>query len=262
MRHIVHSLSNDEKIIEKIHRWLNPSIDVVIGMSSQELELSLDLINKIKPQVLILDISSSTSYSYQLIEKLNREHFGLVVISDNPEDAIKGISYGIADFLLKPLTEERLEEAVNKAIIKLEEKKFFQTLKRKHEEVEQGKEANEVISLPLLKGKSIKLKVENIIRFESIGTMTKAYLKKSLKEFTSINTPITQCEVLLRNHDFFRIHRKHLVNFKSINFFNEGKEKSITLHTGVTLPIARRRYSEFVSQYDEFRSKVEKIGEN
>lgn len=186
----------------------------------------------------------------------------MVVISDKTEDAIKGISYGIADFLLKPLTEERLEEAVNKAIVKLEEKIFFQTLKRKHKEIEQGNEANEIISLPLLKGKSIKLKVANMIRFESTGTMTKAYIKNSLKEFTSVNIPITQCEILLRNHDFFRTHRKHLVNFKFINLFHEGKEKSITLNTGVTIPIARRRYSEFISQYDAFRNKVERIGEN
>lgn len=257
MNHSILSLSNDEKIIEKIHRWLNPSVEVVMGVSSHNLESSLDLINKMNPQVLILDISLPSSFSYHLLEKLNKEQFGLLIISDNPEDAIEGISYGITDFLLKPLKEERLKQAVNKAFIKLEEKMFFQSLKRKHEEVEKEKLTSEIISLPLLKGRSIKLKIENIIRFESIGTMTKAYLKNSPKEFTSINSPIKQCEILLKGHGFFRIHRKHLVNLNSINSFQEGAEKSITLLTGTTLPIARRRYSDFLSEYEGFRKSLE-----
>ena len=258
MKQTIISISNDEKVIENTHRWLNPTFEVVIGLSSHNLESSYNLIKKMNAQILILDTSPSTSFSYQLLERLNKEHFELIVISDNSEDANRAISFGLIDFLLKPLTEKKLIEAIKKAFLKLEEKKLLQSLKEKHKNIENGGQSNRIISLPLLKGKSIKLKIEEIIRFESNGTMTHAYLKNSTKEFTVINCSIKECEVLLKNQDFFRTHRKHLVNLNSIiSLSSEGSKRFIILFLGITLLIARRRYSEFLFQYDEFRNSIE-----
>lgn len=252
-------LSNDGKIIEKVHKWLDPTFEIVTGFSIHKVESIYDLIKKINPRILILDISPSNSFSYQLLEKLNDRYFELIVISDTSEDVLEGISFGVSSFLLKPLTEVKLKKALEKAYLKLKDDRTSQSLKKNNEEVEKGEEISNIVSLPLLKGRSLELKTENIIRFESNGTMTQVYLKNSSREFTMINCPIKQCGVIVGNQDFFRIHREHLVNLNYIKPFSglDTSKKSITLITGITLPIARRRYLEFVSQYDEFIKRIE-----
>jgi len=121
----------DEKLIRK---WLRYGFDyesvncVVIGEASDG-EEGIELINELKPDIVITDINMPRKNAFQMLEETKYLIFSKIIVSgynDFP-NAKKAISYDAVEFIVKPINESELKEAIRKAgsmvdILKLEQK--------------------------------------------------------------------------------------------------------------------------------------------
>lgn len=247
---------NDRKLISLIHTWIGKDYSQLIDHPNSRLETAYDQFRLINPEILIMDISSLDEFDKGFFEKIKDHGAELIVISSRASDAEKVIHYQLIDFLLKPVKEDIFKKVVALAAKKVEEKRLFHIFLEKYGTLEFDLQNNGIISFPLLKGRTIKLSIKDIIRLEADGAISRVYLRSDPSEFIIINSSIKQSELFLKDQGFFRIDRKHLINLDAINPFSSVSKNSLKIYTGEVFPIARRRQIEFIQTFNDFQKRV------
>jgi len=203
-----------------------PAIEVV-GEADHP-DTALPLIAALRPDVLFLDIQMAGADAFDLLARLE-DCPRIVFTTAYSEYAIRSFDYDTVDYLLKPISEERLAQAVGRLM-------------------QQPAEAL-AVSRPQLDERS-KIFIKDGVRCHLIGLASirciescknyvqiyfddsHAYVKKSLSEVAE----------RLPRHLFFRASRQHIVN---LNFIASIKEAAsggylVVLDNGKKLEISRR----------------------
>ena len=206
---------------------------------AENVDEGYDLIQKIKPELLFLDINMPEKDGFELLEML--DEVPLVVFTTAFDKfAIKSFEYNALDYLLKPINPKRFGESIFK-------------IKKRLIPKSEGKGSNQNL-LELDKQIFIKdgekcwlVKVENISLFETVGNYTRVYFDGNRP---LIYKSLTQIEEKLPNKVFFRANRQQLLNInhveKVVSWFN-GKLK-IEMQSGEEVEISRRQSYLFKEQ--------------
>lgn len=98
----------------------------VVGEAKNGRE-GLELIAKVKPDIIVLDINMPVMSGLEMIENLPHQIYSYIVVSGYSEFeyAKKAIRLNVSDYLLKPLDHDKFEKALFQAIEDLEMRRFF-----------------------------------------------------------------------------------------------------------------------------------------
>lgn len=218
----------------------HPSLDI-IG-EAKNAEEALTIIQKESPDLLFLDIHMPGDSGFDLLEKLDYAP-RIIFTTAYSKYAIQSFDHHTIDYLLKPISRERLSTAIDKLASDTR-------TNRKTEDIEQSKETEhreekesglELTSRIFVKdGDNCHLiKVETIDYCESCKNYVqlffegkKAFVKKSLN----------QIEQRLPQQVFFRANRQFIVNLQSVTSITEsvGDGYEVTMKDGKVLEISRR----------------------
>lgn len=173
---------------------------------------AVKLINELRPDIIFHDIQLPKLNGFEIIELID---YCPIIIFTTAYDqyAIKAFEMNAVDYLLKPFSLERFNDALNKAINKINsndfEKNKFKQL------IEKVNESNEKIDRIVIKsGTSIKVfPLDQIIYIEAQDDYVMIYTTQSkhLKEKT-----MKYFETHLPQNQFIRIHRSYIVNIDYI----------------------------------------------
>ncbi|MBN2564870.1 MAG: response regulator transcription factor [Candidatus Eisenbacteria bacterium] len=202
---------------------------------------AVEMIERLRPDVAILDIQMPGMNGFEVIEAL--AHMPLVIFATAYDEyAIKAFEVNSVDYLLKPISKERLAEAVNRARSVIARKPVLdQELSRLATVVR----SREVDRLPVLKGKKIVL--INIDEIVWIGADDELVFVHTKTDRFLINSTMAELERRLSPGIFFRTHRSSIVNLnhvKEIVPWFGGKYKIVADDadkTELTLSRARAR---------------------
>ena len=197
----------------------------------------LKAIQELQPELIFLDIQMPKITGFEMLELL--ENPPVVIFSTAFDQyAIKAFEMNATDYLLKPYTEDRFNEAVEKAIQKLSNK---QTHKDELEGLLEKREiVSDVIDRIVVKtGHKIHiLSLNQISHFEAqddyvaIYTEEGKYLKQMRMKYLEGHLPADE---------FVRIHRSHIVSVPAIEKLElyEKDTYLLSLKNGVQLPVSR-----------------------
>lgn len=201
----------------------------------------LKAIQELKADLIFLDVQMPKITGFEMLELLDEPP---VVIFSTAFDqyAIKAFELNATDYLLKPYSEDRFAEAVNKAI-----QKIGQTTEVKEEAqnlTEARRDQEEQIDRLVVKtGNKIQiLPLDSIHHFEAqddyvaIHAEAGKYLKLMRMKHLESGLPLGE---------FIRIHRSHMVNVKMIEKLELYEKDSylLTLKNGKQLPVSRSGHS-------------------
>lgn len=208
----------------------------VVGQADHP-DTALPLIERARPDVVFLDIHMPGATGFDLLEKLDYTP-RVVFTTAHSEYAIRSFDYHTIDYLLKPISRDRLAVAIGK-------------LQQDHGSG--GPVSTERVPVPVLDiGSRMFVKdgdrchlvtLESIRYVESCKNYVriffgdqKAFVKKSLSSLE---------ERLPRKH-FFRVSRQHIVNLQCIDRIDEsvGDGYVITMSDGKEIEVSRRNASE------------------
>ena len=129
----------------------------------------------------------------------------VIFTTANKNYAIDGFDLNIEDYILKPITFERLLKSVNRVYEKLNPKDFIEK-----------KDSEEYIYLKENK-KMVKVYLKNILYLESV----KDYVKVVSTQKTVITKQqLSYFESILNNNKFLRIHRSFIVSVDKIDAYS------------------------------------------
>jgi len=197
----------------------------------------LKAIQELKPDLIFLDVQMPKITGFEMLELLEEPP---VVIFSTAFDqyAIKAFELNATDYLLKPYSEDRFNEAVNKALAKIgqpaEVKKEAQEITDAHREQEER-----IDRLVVKTGSKIQiLPLESIHHFEAQDDYVAIHAEAG--KFLKLMR-MKHLEAGLPSGEFIRIHRSHMVNTKMIEKLELYEKDSylLTLKNGKQLPVSR-----------------------
>lgn len=204
-----------------------PNVEVIAECDS--VQTALVEIEKLKPDLVFLDINMPGKDGFALLEELNYIP-EIIFVTAYDEYAIKAFEVNALDYLLKPIQSERLEDAINKFISPETVVNTSQKLGLNDQVFVKDGE------------KCWFVKLANVPMFESEGNYVRVYFENNKPLILkSLNNLANKLDSTI----FFRANRKYIINLNWVdtieNWFNGGL--MVKLKTGNKIEISRRQAS-------------------
>ncbi len=197
------------------------------------------LIEEKRPALVLLDIHMPVMNGFDVLRALDPECTPAVIfVTAYDEYAIAAFEVSAVDYLLKPFREERLREAIDKVIARIDGP-WSATIQ---EVLKNLPDAEHLTRLPVHAGKRIRLlDVDSISHIVSEDRIIHIYDREGHRYWT--NETLDQLERRLDPEQFCRIHRSSMVNLKSEFEIEPWVDGRLRLHLegGKTLTVARER---------------------
>ncbi|MCX6152450.1 MAG: LytTR family transcriptional regulator DNA-binding domain-containing protein [Ignavibacteriales bacterium] len=198
-------------------------------------------ITDLKPDIVFLDIQMPKITGFEMLELLEEKPI-IIFTTAYDQYALKAFEVNAIDYLLKPFSEERFGEAVDKAIARLKNKneyvaevKKLQThLDDREEFLERVivKSGAKISIIPIDKLNYLEAQDDYVMLYTEEGKFLK---QKTMRYFEDHLDPA----------DFIRIHRSYTVRLtkvKQIELFEKESYKVI-LTDGKSLPVSKSGYA-------------------
>lgn len=221
-----------------------PQVKVLTAChNANDAEAAIETLN---PDVVFLDIQMPGKTGLELLTEIGARTFEVVFITAYNEYMLQALQFSAADYLLKPVDEDRLVEAVNRVAQKLAaNKKEERDQALLHNLHHAGKPEQMRLCLPTLKG-FIVLKLEEIVYCEAERSYTIFHLEN--KKTVTVSRPLIDYDALLKDTPFLRIHKSFLINLYHVREYVRGEGGTVILADGTELEVSRRKKDFFISR--------------
>lgn len=206
---------------------------------------AVESIDKLKPSLIFLDIILDEGTGFDILNRITHQDFVLVFVTAFQEYALTAFKFNAIDFILKPVSVSDLFVAIEKVKQNLKSNQFTSTFQVESVKKALNKKVTDYNFIAVPSTKKIDfLKLEDILYFESEGRYTSIHLTDQTIHVVSKN--IGEYDKLLAPDQFFRIHKKYLINIKYIININNADGSYCELIGNVRLPVAKRRKEDLV----------------
>jgi two-component system, LytTR family, response regulator len=198
---------------------------------------ALKSINEQKPQLLFLDIEMPHMNGFELLEKLPDIDFELVFTTSYDQYAIKAFRFSALDYLLKPIDQDDLRKAVQKAVTSTDHVSP-QQIKVLLQKINHPSLVVNKLAIPTLEGLQMIL-IESIIHCEADRNYTIINIKGKQKIVAS--RTLKEIEELLDDYPFIRVHHSHIVNLNEVEKYVKGEGGYLMMSNGANIDVSRSR---------------------
>jgi two-component system LytT family response regulator len=229
----------DEPDLRELSRnLLNANFsEIEIVGETDSVEGGVELIQKKKPQLVLLDIEIKGGTGFDILQRVKPFTFKLVVVTAFNQFAIKAIKFSAIDYILKPINETEFFTAIESALKLIDYGQIEQQMTQLVEMYEKKAQAKKIV-LRTLEAIHI-VDISDIEYLKSDNSYTTVYISgekpvlvsKSIKDFSEI---LEEC-------NFFRPHQSFLVNLNSVSRIDKTDGGFIFMKNGKEIPISSRR---------------------
>ena len=209
-------------------------------------------LHEIQPDVLFLDIRMPGKSGLDMLGELPVKDFEVIFVTAHNEYMLQAFQFSAVDYLMKPVDEDRLVEAVERVKRRLHrEKNTAQSEALVHNIGKAGSPAEMRLCLPTQKGFTI-VKLEEILYCEAERSYTVFHFVAGRP--VTISKPLYDYEKLLTDTSFLRIHKSFLVNLLHVKEYVRGEGGTIIMTNGTEIEVSRRKKEQFLVKIkDVFR---------
>jgi two-component system response regulator LytT len=192
---------------------------------------AMEFVEKGSLDLVLLDLNLNGENGFDMLKSAVSQSFHTIVISAYRDQAITSFEYGVLDFVPKPFSQDRLEQALNRTIIK------------------EKTELSRIKFLAVKKRQKIQLiPIEDLIYIKGAGAYAELFLKDGNKELH--DKSLEKLEQLL-SPIFERIHKSYLVKMSEVKgiIVKSGSKYMAELKSGEIIPIGRTKYKEIKAKW-------------
>ncbi len=235
----IHGLNNLKNLLARYCEEVN-----VIG-EAQTVESALALVKEkgLKPDVAFLDISLPDGLVFQFLNQIQPVEFEVVFVTAYEEYAIKACEYSSIGYVLKPIDPDLLQEAVSR--IKERKPEEMQRRLQLFQQHFNNPNLFNKISIAALDGIYF-VNIKDIVRFEAEDNYTHIFLNSG--ERITASKTIKAYEDMLEPYNFYRVHKRHVINLNYMRKFVKGDGGYLIMDDGMRIEVSRRRRPAFMEK--------------
>lgn len=206
-------------------------------------------IKELAPQLVFLDISLKGKTGFDILAELQDINFEIIFVTAHNQYMLKAFQYSATDYLLKPIDEDLLIKAVQRATKRISDnsQNNISTLLYNLNKLHIQKEMK--LCVPSLKGFAV-IDIQNILYCEAAGVYTNIHLMNQPTICSSKG--LSEYEKLLGESGFVRTHNSFLVNLLHILQYVKGEGGSLLLSNNEEIAVSRRKKESILNRMKEF----------
>lgn len=216
--------------------------------TSQSVEGGAEVIKKLRPDLVFLDVQLHDKTGFDLLRQLTGVPCDVIFTTAFEKYAVQAFKFSAIDYLLKPVDPDDLRQAVDKLKEKLSKDDMSKKIDVLFHNLNTIEGASKKISVPTLDG-LVFLQVSDIIRCQSDVNYTHIFLREGRK--ITVAKTLKEFEELLTEYNFYRVHNSHLINLAHIKRYNKGKGGSVFMIDNSEIEVSTRRKEEFLKRISE-----------
>lgn len=218
---------------------------IVLG-EAENITKGYQLIKQTQPDLVFLDVEMPYGNAFDLLEQFSSLDFEIIFVTAFSEYALDALKLSASNYLLKPLAIEQLIEAVQKVSKGIEAKEKIKTSNILLENLNiENKQLKKVV-LPMMEGFEVVV-LKEIIRCEANDNLCTIHLSDGGKR--TVCRTLKFYEEALKDYDFVRIHKSHLINVNKVKQYLKGKGGEVILTDGSTLPVSASKKENLLSRF-------------
>lgn len=235
-------IADDEPLLrDELKRLINrvwPEAQIT-AIASNGAEARIALREK-QPDIAFLDIRMPPPDGLELAEEFASESSMIVFVTAYDEYAVAAFEKNACDYLLKPISEARLQETVKRLKNRLATSDTSVAIASIRHEIEKIKQSSALTRITVRHHGETKLvAVKDVRFFKAEAKYTIAH--DATNEYV-INTTLRDLEKQLDDQEFWRVHRNCIVNVNFIESVRRENNDSLTIRISDSddeLPVSR-----------------------
>jgi len=234
------------RTLKKLLELNCPDVEIV-GTCSNAMTAKL-MLEELRPDLVFLDVRMPGKSGLEMLTELPERNFEVIFVTAHNEYMLQALQFSAVDYLMKPVDEDRLVEAVDRVSRRLkQEKNPEQTEALIHNINKFNKPLEMRLCLPTQRGFTI-VKLEEVMYCEAKRSYTVFHFtnNKSLL----ISKPLFDYDRLLSNI-FLRVHKSFLINLLHVKEYVRGEGGVIVMSNGAEIEVSRRKKEQFLMKVKE-----------
>lgn len=216
-----------------------PAIEVV-GVCKNGME-AIDEIQALRPDLVLLDIQMPQINGFEVLASISKPRPQIIFITAHDEFAVRAFDINALDYLLKPFTDERFDQAIQKALTNIRLAKT------------QNLDKLSAIGSPVSPNEPrLTIKVDGVIHrvpFSEICYIEAFdyYVKVHLSAHCHlVRDTMKNMESELKTDQFLRIHKSYIANLNYVSALHKtnSSEYELELRNGDKLKVSRSKISQ------------------
>ena len=253
MNEIINSviIDDDENFISTLEIQLRrnfPRVNIV--GTAKSVREGIALINKKTPDLIFLDINLLDGSGFDILEKTNYKSYEIIFTTSYSEFALRAFEFSALHYLMKPISIEKLKDAINRYSKVHDKNHIDEKLKILKESL---LDKPQKILIPSSSGANI-YNISEIVRCEAEDNYAYIYFNNTQKLL--ISKPLQSLDKILKDMDFVRIHSKHLINLRYVKKYIAGRKPIVILSDNTELPISQTQKSDFAERLKHFAKTI------
>ncbi len=246
MNHFTKALIVDDELQSRalIRKLLSNNFPDFTTDEAETVDEAVSKIRGYNPDLVFLDVQMRGETGFDLLDKLKDLRFSIIFTTAHSEFAVKAFKYSALDYLIKPISSTEFTDSVEKFLKNA--KSSIGTSAGQVEILQKLKSQYAVpdkLTIPSSDGFLI-VNVKDILYCNAISNYTE-FIMAGNKKITSSYTLGYYTE-LLENHNFFRVHRSHLVNLSCITMYKRGDGGLVVMSNGEEIEVSRSNKEAFL----------------
>jgi two-component system LytT family response regulator len=233
--------------MQKLLQWNCPEVDI-IGLCSGANE-AIQKIRLEKPDLVFLDIAMPGKNAFEMLNEFSTIPFEIIFVTAYHQYMTQAFKFSAVDYLLKPVDEDLLVEAVKRARDRIGMKTGSQQLETFLYNFQNQQQSQKLkLCIPSMKGFQI-VYLNDILYLEADSAYTNFHFFD--RPIICASKTIHEYETLLEDAGFLRIHKSYVVNMEYIKEYVRGEGGSVILKDGTEIEVSRRKKEMLINKMKE-----------
>ncbi|MDZ7633921.1 MAG: LytTR family DNA-binding domain-containing protein [Bacteroidales bacterium] len=208
--------------------------DMIVSAQAGSVAEGYAAVMEHQPDILFLDVELPDGLGFDMLKKLSPVHFRTIFITGHQEYALDAIKVSALDYILKPIDQDELVSAIEKARKAINHEEEQMKLLALSENL-QGKKVLKRIILRTADALQL-VSVSDIIRAEAESNYTHFHLAGGKR--IMVSRTLKEYEAMLSGSGLIRVHQSHIVNLNHIDKFFKHDGGYLQLKDGSTIPVS------------------------
>ncbi len=233
-------IDDEAKAIKMLHNAISRLYDnMELAGSYTEWEPAYGALKNNDADIAFVDISMPHKSGFSLLEMVPDLGSEIIFVTAHEEYALKAFKFSPVGYLLKPVNDNRLQAAIDKAISHVQNKKIASG--HLHDEVVSK---NNKLGIRNNNGLDY-INIDDILYFEANARYTKV-VTKARNYLSSCN--IGKFKKMVEGRAFYAVHRSFIVNTNHIARYESSG--ILIMEDGHEIPVSKNTREDFLNLFD------------
>ena len=203
-------------------------------------------LEQLHPDVVFLDVQMPGKSGLDILAELAERNFEVIFVTAHNEYVLQALQFSAVDYLMKPVDEDRLVEAVQRVRKRLPNEKSTENTEALLHNIHKATSPLEMrLCLPTQRGFTI-MKLEEILYCEAQRSYTIFHLVNN--KTLMVSKPLFDYDKLLVDTIFFRVHKSFLINLMHVKEYVRGEGGTVVMSNNMEIEVSRRKKEQFISK--------------